>query len=130
MTIEKTDAEWRRDLTPEQYRILREKGTERPFSGALVHEHADGTYRCAACAAPLFASASKFDSKSGWPSFADVVEASAVTLRDDRSHGMTRIEVACAVCGGHLGPVFDDGPAPTGLRFCINSAALGFEARP
>ena len=129
MRVEKTDAEWRRDLTPEQYRVLREKATERPFSGALVHATGDGVYACAGCGAALFSSASKFESRSGWPSFADVAARGAVTLHDDRSHGMTRIEVVCAACGGHLGHVFDDGPAPTGLRYCVNSAALGFDAK-
>lgn len=125
----RTDDDWRRDLTPEQYRILREKGTERPFSGALVHEAANGVYRCAACTEALFASTDKFDSRSGWPSFTDAVARGRVTLHDDHTHGMTRIEVACAACGGHLGHVFDDGPVPTGLRYCINSAALRFEPR-
>ena len=125
--VEKTDAEWRRDLTPEQYRVLREKGTERPFSGALVHHDAEGVYRCAACGTALFASTEKFDSRSGWPSFTDVVDRGNVTLHDDRTHGMVRVEVACAACRGHLGHVFDDGPAPTGLRYCINSAALHFD---
>jgi len=126
--IDKTDAEWREALTPEQYRVLREKGTERPFSGALVHTDADGLYRCAACRTPLFMSADKFESRSGWPSFADAAERGNVALRDDRTHGMVRVEVACAACDGHLGHVFDDGPAPTGLRYCVNSAALAFES--
>ena len=120
--IEKTDAEWRESLTPGQYRVLRERGTERPFSATLAHT--DGVYRCAACQTPLFAGANRFDSRSGWPSFSDVADRANVALHDDRTHGMVRIEVACAACGGHLGHVFDDGPAPTGLRYCINAAAL------
>ena len=128
LSCTKTEAEWRRDLAAEPYRILREKGTERPFSGALVHEARGGTYRCAGCGAAVFESGEKFESRSGWPSFTDVATRGAVSLHDDRSHGMVRIEVCCAACGGHLGHVFDDGPAPTGLRFCINSAALDFEA--
>ena len=120
-----TDAEWRSRLTAEQYRILRERGTERAFSGAYVHTDAEGIYRCAGCDAALFASSEKFDSGSGWPSFTDAAASDAVALFDDLSHGMRRIEVRCATCGGHLGHVFEDGPPDaTGLRYCINSAAL------
>lgn len=121
----KSDANWRQHLTPEQYRVLREKGTERAFTGAYVHTREPGVYRCAACSAELFASSEKFDSGSGWPSFTDVVSQRHVELHDDRSYGMHRIEVTCATCGGHLGHLFDDGPRDrTGLRFCINSVAL------
>jgi peptide-methionine (R)-S-oxide reductase len=127
--LEKTDAEWRQQLTPEQYHILREKGTERPFTGALVNNHADGFYHCAACDAPLFKSGTKFESGSGWPSFFEPVTPDAVELHEDRSLGMKRVEVTCATCGGHLGHVFPDGPHPTGQRFCINSASLKFEGQ-
>jgi peptide-methionine (R)-S-oxide reductase len=125
--VEKTDAEWRAELTPEQYYILRQKGTEPAFSGALYENHADGMYHCAACGAALFSSDTKFESGSGWPSFYLPVESDAVKTHEDTSHGMRRIEVTCARCGGHLGHVFPDGPKPTGLRYCINSAALDFE---
>jgi peptide-methionine (R)-S-oxide reductase len=125
--LEKTDAEWRQQLTPEQYHILREKGTERPFTGALVNNHADGFYHCAACDAPLFKSGTKFESGSGWPSFFEPITRDAVDLHEDRTFGMKRVEVTCANCGGHLGHVFPDGPNPTGQRFCINSASLKFE---
>lgn len=125
--IEKTDAEWRAELTPEQYHILREKGTERAFTGHLVNNHADGLYHCAACNAPLFKSDTKFDSGSGWPSFWDPVSPTAVQLHEDNSYGMRRVEVTCATCGGHLGHVFPDGPKQHGgQRYCINSASLGF----
>ena len=123
-----TDADWQDRLTPEQYRVLREKGTERAFTGALVNETGQGVYRCAGCGAVLFDSGDKFASGSGWPSFTDVVAHGAVDLRDDRSHGMHRIEVLCAACGGHLGHLFDDGPREAGgLRYCINSVALDFD---
>lgn len=125
--VQRTDAEWRQRLTPEQYHILREKGTERAFTGALVNNHDDGIYHCAACNAPLFKSGTKFESGSGWPSFFEPITPDAVELHDDSSHGMRRVEVTCATCGSHLGHVFPDGPNPTGQRFCINSASLGFE---
>jgi peptide-methionine (R)-S-oxide reductase len=125
--LQKSDAEWRAQLTPEQYHVLREKGTERPFTGALVNNHADGFYHCAACDAPLFKSGTKFESGSGWPSFFEPISPEAVELHEDRTFGMTRVEVTCATCGGHLGHVFPDGPNPTGQRYCINSASLKFE---
>lgn len=122
-----SDEEWRQRLTPEQYRILREKGTEPAFTGDLLEKKDDGMYACAACGMEVFASDKKFDSGSGWPSFYDVASTDAVKLSEDRSHGMRRVEVACANCGGHLGHVFHDAPdQPTGMRFCINSCALDF----
>jgi len=124
--VEKSDAEWQRQLAPEQYRVLREHGTERPGSSPLNHEHRPGTFRCAGCGTPLFRSAEKFESGSGWPSFFAPLEE-AVATTEDTSHGMRRVEVHCAKCGGHLGHVFEDGPRPTGLRYCMNGAALDFK---
>jgi peptide-methionine (R)-S-oxide reductase len=127
--VERTEQEWREILTPEQYRILREKGTERAFTGSLNDAKEPGVYRCAGCGAELFRSEAKFDSGSGWPSFVEPMDLESVVTEVDRSHGMVRTEVMCAACGGHLGHVFDDGPGPTGQRFCINSAALELEPK-
>ena len=124
-----SDAEWRSKLSPEQYRILREAGTEPPFTGALLNNKDAGMYRCAACGEPLFESDTKFDSGSGWPSFTAPAGKDAVEERTDQSHGMTRTEVRCAKCEGHLGHVFPDGPGPEGLRYCINSASLEFDKK-
>jgi peptide-methionine (R)-S-oxide reductase len=126
-TIRKSEEQWRAELTPEQYRVLRDKGTERPFSGEYDHVFVPGTYVCAGCGAELFASGAKFDSGSGWPSFFEPASTEAVDEESDLSYGMVRTEVNCAACGGHLGHVFPDGPAPTGLRYCINSASLKLE---
>jgi peptide-methionine (R)-S-oxide reductase len=127
--IDKTEADWKKELTPEQYRIMREKGTERAFTGAYVDNHDKGMYRCAACHEPLFDSDTKYDSGSGWPSFFKPLKADAVETEEDRTHGMRRTEVMCRKCGAHLGHVFEDGPKPTGLRYCINSASLDFEKK-
>jgi len=126
---EQTDEEWRAQLTPEQYRVLREKGTERAFAGAYYDTKDPGVYRCAGCGAELFRSDAKYDSGTGWPSFWEPAEQEAVDTERDWALVMPRTEVHCAACGGHLGHVFEDGPAPTGLRYCINSAALDLERK-
>jgi peptide-methionine (R)-S-oxide reductase len=125
--IVKSEHEWKQILTPEQYHILREKGTEMAFTGQYWKHKEDGTYVCAGCGQELFTSKTKFDSGTGWPSFWDAVDKSKVELKDDFSYGMHRVEVVCSRCGGHLGHVFPDGPRPTGLRYCINSASLDFK---
>ena len=125
--VTRTDAEWRALLTPEQYQVMRQHGTERPGSCALLHEKRPGTFKCVGCGTPLFASTLKFESGTGWPSFNDPIPGSVATT-EDRSYGMVRTEVHCATCGSHLGHVFPDGPPPTGLRYCINGVALNFEA--
>jgi len=127
--IEKTDEQWRAELTPEQYHILREAGTERPGTGALLHNKSDGDYTCAGCGTLLFASGTKFDSGSGWPSFTDPANSEHVTLIEDTSHGMRRTEARCAACDAHLGHVFPDGPGESGERYCINSCSLEFAER-
>jgi peptide-methionine (R)-S-oxide reductase len=125
--VQKTDAEWRDELTPEQYEVLRLQGTEPPFTGRYWNVKEDGMYHCAGCGAPLFSSNTKFESGTGWPSFYEPAVAANVEVVTDTSHGMIRTEVRCANCGGHLGHVFDDGPNPTGLRYCINSCSLDLQ---
>ena len=127
--VSKTDEEWRQLLEPEEYRITRLKGTEAPFSGAYWNEWGQGEYHCRCCGADLFESATKFDAGCGWPSFSDVAEPDNVARQEDFSHGMYRIEVLCKQCGAHLGHVFDDGPDPTGQRYCINSASIRLEKK-
>ena len=125
--VVKTDEEWKAELSPKQYEVLRKKGTEWAFSGAFWDNHEPGTYRCGGCGAVLFRSTEKYDSGSGWPSFTEVAIPGAVEEHRDASHGMERVEITCARCGGHLGHVFPDGPGPNGLRYCVNSASLAFE---
>lgn len=121
-----TEAEWKERLTPEEYHILREKGTERAYTGMFWDHHEDGTYTCKGCGSVLFSSSQKFDSHCGWPSYFDAIDSGAIKTAPDYSHGMIRTEIMCATCGGHLGHVFDDGPLPTGLRYCVNSASISF----
>ena len=127
--LDLSEKEWRDRLTPEQYHVLREAGTERAFTGRYVNNHEDGEYRCAGCGELLFDSATKYDSGSGWPSFTEPMDDTAVTEHADISHGMRRVEARCAKCDGHLGHVFPDGPGENGLRYCINSASLDFKAK-
>lgn len=129
MTVQKTEDEWRRELDPKAYEVLRQKATEPPFTGKYTYSKEDGIYRCGGCGAELFSSDTKYDSGSGWPSFTEPANTKNVTLETDKSHGMVRTEVLCANCGGHLGHVFDDGPGPNGKRFCINSCALELDPK-
>ena len=128
--VDKSDAEWRAELSPEAYQVLRQAGTERAWSGEYVDWHGDGTFSCRACGNPLFSSATKFESGSGWPSFTEPLSPGAVEMVEDRAHGMRRVEVRCARCSSHLGHVFPDGPKPTGQRFCMNSLSLKVEEEP
>jgi len=125
--VTKSEEEWRKSLSPEQYRVLRQAGTERAFTGKYWNNHETGNYQCAGCGTELFTSGTKFDSGCGWPSFWEAADPEKVEMREDHQFGMVRTEVLCRTCGGHLGHVFDDGPAPTGQRYCINSAALEFQ---
>ncbi len=128
--VDKSDAEWRAELSPEAYQVLRQAGTERAWSGEYVDWHGDGTFSCRACGNPLFSSATKFESGSGWPSFTEPLSPDAVEMVEDRAHGMRRVEVRCARCSSHLGHVFPDGPKPTGQRFCMNSLSLKVDEQP
>lgn len=127
--VTKTSEEWQEQLTPEQYHVTRERGTERAFSGKYWNTHTDGTYKCVCCGEPLFSSDSKFDSGCGWPSFFVPLQDNNITELEDRSYGMKRVEVRCSKCDAHLGHVFEDGPNPTGLRYCINSASIDLEPK-
>ena len=127
--VSKSEEEWREELTPEQYRILREKGTERPYTGEFNVHNEDGIYKCAGCGEPLFTSDTKYDSGCGWPAFFAPIDKSKIEYKLDKSHGMLRTEIMCSNCGGHLGHVFNDGPNPTGERYCVNSVSLGFEKK-